>query len=186
MDTQASDTFRRTYKRNPSRFLLFPIGLLVVWVSLMILGDELFRGSRMSWPEVSSSVALLVAGVVAVWLACTRYTPIRRILTVLLGFSSICILVYSLRQEPPEGVRDTILVIITMSLTTYVWIIALRCQPSLPTSEPMCGATTNRKPSWLLGSFVIPIDKSFLFMQIDRYGRMFEFSSRRQPLPHSG
>ena len=36
------------------------------------------------------------------------------------------------------------------------------------------------------GSFVIPIDAGFSFTQVDPYRRMFEFSSRREPMPQGG
>ncbi len=132
MDDEPIAVYRRTYAKNPARYLLFPIGVIAVGLGILFLNAQLFdvSFSRASWANIFAGIIMLCAGVLNLWLACTRYTTWRRLLTILIGFLPFCAVVYSLGEEPPQGLPDIVVVATTMSLLTYVWMIAWRCKPA--------------------------------------------------------
>ncbi len=129
MEALTSEVFRPTYSKNPARFFLFPGGAIAIGFSILVIYSQFAVVARISWDNLTASLLLLIAGSFVIWLACGRYTTWTRILTILVGFLSFCGLVYSIRVEPPNGLRDTVLLIVMMSIPTYVWMIALRCKP---------------------------------------------------------
>ncbi len=127
----------RTYTRNPARFLLLPAGALLVLFSILLIVQACTMRIDLETvvEELCGAGIGTISGAALVWLATVRYTASRRIVTALLGFMGFVASTYSLQLDPPYGIFDTIAAITTLSVLTYVWMIALRCRPDLtPTS----------------------------------------------------
>lgn len=137
MNSTIPNGYRRTYTWNPARFLLYPIGSILALLGALMIHSEVLQPSRLFRFELVFSITMLSAGMVFLYLASSRYTQLSRILTFSLGFVAFWMAVVSVQNEPPLSGRDVVLCIASISLPTYVWVIAIKCRPAQEQSNCM-------------------------------------------------
>lgn len=116
-------------KKNPARWILFPIGSLLSFFGFKLVLSLLTRPSGLFAYELPLDFAILTGGIVFLYLAISKYTPNARALTIAFGFVAFWMSVIAVQNEPPRDSKEIAICIAGISLPSYVYLIALRSKP---------------------------------------------------------